>query len=114
MRILLSQQFYPLHGFTRDFRFERLPERSFKRITMLHAEPSGEHPAEYRDEAKQHSAADDPRQVRHDDLLGEVGMLLHGLAPNFDLAQLLDLASERAVLGGHIAFNVGEAAVDVS
>src|SRR5438874_1878645 len=58
MRILLGQQFYPLHGFTRDFRFERLPERSFKRITMLHAEPSGEHPAEYGDEAKQHSAAD--------------------------------------------------------
>ncbi len=30
------------------------------------------------------------------------------------LAQLLDLARERAVFGRHVAFDVGQAAVDVA
>src|SRR5439155_26220568 len=79
-----------------------------QRVAVLDLEPGAQ-------ERTADAERDDNREVRQDagDQLDDLdGFGVH-LTTCGRLAQLLDIAGERAVLSGHIAFDVGEAAVEI-
>src|SRR5207244_5180849 len=71
----------------------------FDRIAVTGADPTGEHPASRRD---------------GDNRNNEIGSKSHSAPPLLLLAQLLDFLGETAVFGRDIAFDVGQAPVDVA